>query len=225
MHLLALDTALDRCSVALRASDGTVTALSEPMSRGHAERLAPMIAELMAKAGLGFSAINRIAVTTGPGSFTGVRVALSTARGFAMALAVPAVGIGTLAVLAAAARQRHPGRPMEAVLATRDDMVIVQGFSADGSPRDGVPVLAAADLQARALCDDTVLTGPGAARLAAARATAGLPALVVDAGAEVNPAVLAALGAAASSDGPPPDPVYVRPPDAKISSRPRLVRA
>lgn len=225
MHLLALDTALDRCSVALRAADGKVTALSEPMSRGHAERLAPMIAEVMARAGLGFSAINRIVVTTGPGSFTGVRVALSTARGFAMALAVPAIGIGTLAVLAAAARLRHPGRPVEAVLATRDDMVIVQDFAADGSPRDREPVLVPADRQARTLAGDTVLTGPGASRLAALRAEAGLPPLTLDAGAEVDPAVLAALGAGALADGPPPDPVYVRPPDAKISSRPGLVRA
>ncbi len=225
MHLLALDTALDRCTVALRACDGTVTALSEPMSRGHAERLAPMIAEAMAKAGLGFSAIGRVAVTTGPGSFTGVRVALSTARGLAMALAVPAVGIGTLAALAAAARQRHPGQPVEAVLATRDDMVIVQRFAADGQPVDPVPRLAPAVTHAGLLGSDTVLTGPGAPRLAAARAEERLPALAVDPADSVDPAVLAALGAAAMPAGSPPEPVYVRPPDAKISTRPGLVRA
>ena len=225
MHLLALDTALDRCSVALRAPDGTVTALSEPMSRGHAERLTPMIADLLGKSGLGFSAIGRLVVTTGPGSFTGVRVALSTARGLAMALAVPAVGIGTLVALAAAARARHPGRPVDAVIATRDDMVIVQGFGADGRPRDPLPLLCPADARARALADDTVLTGPGAARLAEARAAAGRPALAIDPGTGVDPAVLAALGAAAPAGGAPPEPVYVRPPDAKISTRPGLVRA
>lgn len=225
MHLLALDTALDRCSVALRACDGTVTALSEPMSRGHAERLAPMIAAVMQTAGLGFAAINRVAVTTGPGSFTGVRVALSTARGLGMALAVPVIGIGTLAVLAAAARMRHPGHPVEAALSTRDGLVIVQRFAADGTPDDPVPLLAPPDARVQTLPDDAVLIGSGTARLAEARAAAGLPALACDPADGVDPAVLATLAAAAVPTGRPPEPVYVRPPDAKVSSRPGLIRA
>lgn len=100
MIVLALDTSLDACSVALARGEDALAMCSETMARGQAERLAPMTREIMQSAGLEFAALDRIAVTTGPGSFTGVRVGLSFARALALALDKPCVGVSTLEALA-----------------------------------------------------------------------------------------------------------------------------
>jgi len=100
MIVLALDTALDACSVAIVRDNSLLADLSERMQRGQAERLAPMVREAATQAGVAFSAFDRVAVTTGPGSFTGVRVGLSFARALALAIAKPCVGVSTLEALA-----------------------------------------------------------------------------------------------------------------------------
>lgn len=100
MIVLGIDTALDACSAAL-VRDGEILAqISEQMNRGQAERLAPLVREVAAQAGVAFSQIDRITVTTGPGSFTGVRVGLSFARALALALGKPCLGVSTLEALA-----------------------------------------------------------------------------------------------------------------------------
>lgn len=98
--VLALDTSLDACSVAIVRGDSVLADLSERMQRGQAERLAPMVREAAARAGAAFSELDRVAVTTGPGSFTGVRVGLSFARALALALGKPCIGVSTLEALA-----------------------------------------------------------------------------------------------------------------------------
>lgn len=100
MIVLALDTALDGCAVALADGAQIRAHLNEQMERGQAERLAPMVREAVSAAGAVFSDIERIAVTTGPGSFTGVRVGLSFARALALALGKPCLGVSTLEALA-----------------------------------------------------------------------------------------------------------------------------
>ncbi|MGZ8364529.1 MAG: tRNA (adenosine(37)-N6)-threonylcarbamoyltransferase complex dimerization subunit type 1 TsaB, partial [Caulobacteraceae bacterium] len=99
--VLGLDTALTACSVAVIDGDAVLASRSEPMTRGHQERLAPMVAEVMAEAGIAFDALDRIGVTIGPGGFTGLRVGLAFAKGLALALDIPCVGVTTLAALLA----------------------------------------------------------------------------------------------------------------------------
>ena len=101
MIVLALDTAVGACSVAVLADGQPPFAVSEPMLRGHQERLALMARETMAQAGLAFELLDRVAVTVGPGSFTGLRVGLAFAKGLGLALGRPVVGVGTLEALAA----------------------------------------------------------------------------------------------------------------------------
>jgi tRNA threonylcarbamoyladenosine biosynthesis protein TsaB len=103
MHLLAVDTALGACSCAVLADARILAHRFEAMDRGHAERLAPMVDDTMREAGLGFGDLDRLAVTTGPGTFTGQRVGLAFARGLRVALKIPLIGITTLEAMATAA--------------------------------------------------------------------------------------------------------------------------
>ena len=100
MKLLAVDTALGACSVAVLDGETILAHHFEEMARGHAEALAPMVEATMRKAGVGFAAFDRLAVTTGPGTFTGQRVGLAFMRGLKLALRKPLIGITTLEAMA-----------------------------------------------------------------------------------------------------------------------------
>src|SRR5262245_21656154 len=118
MYILAFDTCFDAVSVAVahgQAAGARMLAEASELRRsGHAERLLPMIAAAMHQAGIGFQDLDRIAVTQGPGTFTGVRTGIATARALALASGCPAVGVGTLSAIAFAAHQEpaaaHGGR-------------------------------------------------------------------------------------------------------------------
>lgn len=97
--ILAFDTAAAHCAAALVCGGRVVAAAFEPMERGQAERLLPMVEQVLAEAGAGWEAVDGIGVCTGPGNFTGLRVAVAAARGLALALGVPAVGVSRLEVL------------------------------------------------------------------------------------------------------------------------------
>lgn len=101
LNLLGLDTSTEACSVALSIEGRIVADRFEQRERGHAERLVPLVLELMSEAQVGFETLDAITVTIGPGSFTGVRIGLSAAHGFALAGNLPLIGIGTLEALAA----------------------------------------------------------------------------------------------------------------------------
>jgi len=135
VKLLAVDTALGACSVALLDDDKILAHISEPMDRGHAERLAPMVDEAMQKAGMDFAALDRLAVTTGPGTFTGQRVGLAFMRGLRLALRRPLTGVTTLEAMAAAAKAEtgktkaaalHDARRDEGYLLLQDGDSVVQ---------------------------------------------------------------------------------------------------
>jgi tRNA threonylcarbamoyl adenosine modification protein YeaZ len=98
--VLAFDTSAAHCAAALVCGPDVLGRRHEPMDRGQAERLLPMLEELMADAGAGWSDLDGIGVVTGPGNFTGVRLAVAAARGLALGLGVPAVGVSIFEALA-----------------------------------------------------------------------------------------------------------------------------
>src|SRR5262249_13045992 len=131
------------------------------IGRGHAERLMGMIGDALAQAGLTVAELGRIAVTAGPGSFTGVRVGIAAVRGLSLATGCPAVGIGTLAVIAERARMLAGARPVLAVLDARRGEVYAQNFDRDGVPF-GPPEVAAVELIAQRVDDAMLIAGAGA---------------------------------------------------------------
>lgn len=130
--ILAMDTAGAGCSAALWRDGRVIASRFELMQRGHAERLVPMIEAVMAEASLAYGDLDRLAVTLGPGGFTGVRIGLATARGLALASGRPLVGVSSFLVLAATARAEAPpdGSLAVAIDAKRDDLY-VQAFAPD----------------------------------------------------------------------------------------------
>jgi tRNA threonylcarbamoyladenosine biosynthesis protein TsaB len=134
LRVLAIDTALEACSAAVLDTghaDG-LTRRSLPMMRGHAEALMPLIATVMSEAGVEFAELDRIAVTVGPGSFTGLRVGVAAARAIALASGKPAVGLTTLAALAAPFFQAGEGGALMSVIDARHDRVYMQLFAPNG---------------------------------------------------------------------------------------------
>jgi tRNA threonylcarbamoyl adenosine modification protein YeaZ len=133
MRLLAIDTALAACSAAVFDTDGGIVASeSEAMTRGHAEALMPMVARVMAKAATRFDKIDRIAVTVGPGSFTGLRVGVSAARGLALAAGKPAVGVATTTAYAAPYLADNDKIPVLIAIDARNDQAYMQAFGEGG---------------------------------------------------------------------------------------------
>jgi tRNA threonylcarbamoyladenosine biosynthesis protein TsaB len=212
MIVLGLDTCLSACSVAVLADGRVRASASQVMARGHQERLAPMAQAVMEEARLPFARLDRIGVTLGPGSFTGLRVGLAFAKGLAAALGVPAVGIGTLEALAADAAGL-----VFAVLDARREQVYLQAFE-DGRPLTAPAVLpiAAAASQASDLAAGRAMTlaGSGAPLLAAAMPAASVvPAEGADARTVARLAAMRQPG--------PLVPLYLRAPDARLPAEAR----
>jgi tRNA threonylcarbamoyl adenosine modification protein YeaZ len=134
MLVLAIDTALESCSVAVLDTEAErfLAQQSLPMKRGHAEALMPLIAQVMTESGVGYQALDRIAVTVGPGSFTGLRVGISAARGLGLAANKPVVGVTTLAAYAAPAIGAADEEPVIVAIDARHDHVYSQVFSGTG---------------------------------------------------------------------------------------------
>lgn len=179
----------------------------EPMARGHQERLAPLVAEVMAEAGVSFVQLERVGVTVGPGSFTGLRVGLAFAKGLGAALSIPVIGVGVLEALA----RPHSGTVF-AVLDAKRDQVYLQAFT-DGtavSAPDALPLgTAAARLAEMAGSGPVTLLGSGAVLLADA-----LRGAVVVTADHVDPVAVAQI--ALVRPPVPPRPIYLRAPDAKL---------
>jgi tRNA threonylcarbamoyladenosine biosynthesis protein TsaB len=217
MLILAIDTALDACAAAVLDTDtGKLIAQeSQAMKRGHAEALMPLIGRVVTSSGTAFAELGRIAVTTGPGSFTGLRVGLSAARGIALAANIPAVGVTTLAAYAAPVVSRNLEHPVVSAIDARHDHVYLQVVGGNGSAlvRPCVTPMTEA-LNAWRFGAPHIVGN--AANLLAERWPPHVVAPVeVDAQAAPDIAWVGWLGAAVSPDTAPARPFYLRAPDAK----------
>jgi tRNA threonylcarbamoyladenosine biosynthesis protein TsaB len=225
MRVLAIDTALEACSAALLDTEQAAILSSESqiMVRGHAEALVPLVASVMAQTAYTFGDIDRFAVTTGPGSFTGLRVGIAAARGFGLATSRPVVGVTTLVALAAPYIAADDSTPIASAIDARHNHIYFQLFGAGGrtliSPRI-VPVREAAHAAAAAAAR---LVGSGAGMIAAEWPDAQEPPLVDERRAPDIDWV-ARLGAAADKEQSAPKPFYLRAPDAQPQSAAHLPR-
>lgn len=230
MKILGLDTATSGCSTAVWIDGQVVSRRAEPMARGQAQALVPMADEVMAEAGLAFAGLDRIAVTVGPGAFTGLRIALAAARGFAVAANVPVVGVTTFEAVAHGLSDNELAG-VKAVLVAVDSRrtePFLQLFSADLMPVGGA-----------AMPDPSLIGDWLAEQMTRLPSTRQGDLLVAGDGIELvrpalqgftniryakgngipDAAVVAALAASRTDDsiaGLAPEPFYIRPPDVSI---------
>lgn len=205
MKTLIIDTSLNACTVVAAQGARVIAAHAEVMTRGHQERLAGMARDVMTTADWTYGALDRIAVTTGPGSFTGLRVGLAFAQGLGLALDRPVTGLPTLAALAGDAADAGAA-PVWALIDARRGQVYAQGFR-NGAPLDPPAALdlETAARRAGASGPEVVLTGSGAALVTvpgARRLPRDTP----------TPEALAVL--ASIRPETPARPLYLRAPDA-----------
>lgn len=212
MLSLAFDTTMARCAVAIGDENTVLAARNEAMGRGQAEALLPLIQALLGEAGIGFDDIDRICVTTGPGSFTGVRIGVAAAKGLSLARDIPIIAMTTLEVVAAQASQsmEAPGDILVAQDARRGE-VYVQRFRNSGQ----LPLTSLSDASALALSEaeclaqDCLLAGTGARLLQGGRIAA--------CDHEVDARTMLRLAPFYTPmDHKALHPLYLRPPDAKV---------
>ena len=230
MNLLALDTCFDATSVAvLDTASGDIVARFEPMKTGHAERLIPMIAEVIDEAGIEMTSVDRVAVTVGPGTFTGTRISVAVARSLSLALDCPVVCETSLAVIAEAHACRDASCVMAATDARRGE-VYCQVFH-------GTPPMADSDPRVQSVAEAAdglrieprpLVVGTAAPAITEALVVAGLAkdAIIVRSDALPDARHLA-IRAARNEDAMAcrPTPLYLRPADAKPSAGSAIARA
>lgn len=194
--LLAIDTAAPRLQLALLIGERADT-LVEDMAQGQAERILPAIGELLARNGLAYADLRRIAVTTGPGSFTGLRIGLSAARGLGLALDIPVLGVPSLLALSLPAQCR----PAAVLLDARRDEAYFQAFSGPAIPVGGPELLPMDEARRRVPAGADLFTSPF-----------------------VDIAALARLAANLDPAAYPPEAAYIRGADAKPQEKFRIAR-
>jgi tRNA threonylcarbamoyladenosine biosynthesis protein TsaB len=218
VSVLAFDCAGHACSAALLREDELVARRFERMERGHAEALIPMIAAVLDEAGLAVEALDLIAVTTGPGAFTGLRIGLAAARALALASGVPLIGISNFAAVAAAvAEKERAGRRLIVALDSKRREFYLQRF-AEAAP-DGDGALVAPEDAARWVPPGKLLLAGDAAPALAQALGPDRDAALAEGPGLADAAEVARLGAAHWRPGQhpaPPQPLYLREPDTTL---------
>lgn len=214
MILLAIDTAANLCAASIHdtAGDRELGRAARDIGKGHAEQLMPVVEEALAAAGKRLADLERIVVSTGPGSFTGIRVGVSAARGFALALGIPAVGVTTLEALAYVARRKAGGRPVLVVLDAGRGEYHAALYDGLGKLRYG-PAMTTLSALADLAREHRPLLAGNAARQVADAGGGGFDVITEEATADI--AVYARLGAGKDPADGRPKPVYLRGADAK----------
>src|SRR5690242_1080658 len=166
MKVLAFDSSGSGCAAAVVSGERVLAHESVAMLRGQAEHLVPMIAHVMTASGVGFGALELIAVTLGPGAFTGVRIGIATAQGLALATSVPALGLGSFEAVAAAVPDALlAGRALLVAIESRREEVFLQAFDSTRTPIGAGALVAAEHWGPAAPAGPLVLAGDGAERL------------------------------------------------------------
>lgn len=228
MNVLAFDTCLGAVSAAVCRVDAdglrVLSETYEARTTGHAERLMPIIEETVARSGIELAAVDRLAVSLGPGSFTGVRVSVAAARALALAMGKPAVGVTSLAAMAHEARRalgdRAKGRQLAVAVDARAGMVYLQLFEDGGTVSDPM-LLTAADAALRIGPRPAIVVGSAATAVAEALAGGQTEAALVDL--QPHARAVAVLAAENMPSGAL-RPLYLRRPDAKLQGDKSLPR-
>lgn len=230
--ILAFDTSGPHCAVSLLMNGAIVSERFEAMAKGQAERLFPLIEEVMAETGAVWEEIDAIAVGTGPGNFTGIRIAVSAARGLALSLNIPAIGVSGFAALRGSRLFSDAGPMIVSLPSTRRGADVMLQFFQNGAPM-GDPVELA--IFGQGTIDPSFQGFPDCAPVLGFEAAAVDFALQNDEGGATylefgetysltaQIAHVAALEIARGDDFPRPSPVYIRPPDAAPPSDPAPV--
>lgn len=217
--LLAIDTVGAACSAALWRGGALAASRLESMSRGQSERVMPLVDAVLREAGQGYAGLAAIAVTTGPGGFTGARIGLAAARGLSLACRIPAIGVSSfLAHAAATQAAERQGRRLWVALDSRREEIYLQAFTESLDPAGSPLVCPPAEIPAALGPGPLLLCGDAARR--AAEAAQDLHDLSISAApAQAQAAAVARLVAdwpLPAADAPPPRPVYLRPPDVTL---------
>jgi len=217
MRILAIDTALDACSAGVfdTERDRMLAVQSREIGRGHAELLLPLVNEVMNSADATFDSLDRIAVTVGPGSFTGLRVGLSAARGFALVAKKPAVGVSTLAALTAPLITENEAVPVVAVVDAKHGNLYMQMVGAGGRLLVAPRAMSLREAVRSVALGPVRIVGNGAAILAAHWPAKAPAPVLVDPRPAPDILWVARIGAAADPNRAKPSPLYLRVPDAK----------
>lgn len=226
-RVLAFDCSGAACSVALY-SEGQVTIRRyKAMTRGHAEALIPMIAETMAATGEHFSRLAAIAVTVGPGAFTGIRIGLAAARGIGLAAGIPILGVTTFAAVAEAVQDsERRGRRLMVLLDSKRGDLFVQEFDTTLTPV-GSASIRAPEVVAAALGSGTAtLAGDGVALVRAPLASLNADVRFSAADGPVEAAYVASAAVRLATNGErlPPIPLYLRAPEIRLADRSQVSR-
>ncbi|SCX06074.1 UGMP family protein [Agrobacterium sp. DSM 25558] len=212
MIVLSIDTSGVDCSACLydSAADVVLGEVTENIGKGHAELLMGIIDGALQQASLALKDVERIAVTIGPGSFTGIRVGVAAARGFALSLGIEAVGITTLETLAAHYHMQNPGLPVAVGLDAKRDEAYLQTFAADGSTLSEAALLSLDETKAVLAGFAGTIIGSASPLFVGGETGSGPDRFAI--------ATVARLGAQKPQGMPKPAPLYLRGPDAKPQS-------